>query len=166
MPNLIILILGVFGLAVGLFYYLEGRSIKLRLKEREEENSHRIYELAILKELGDRIGYSLNVEQIIDVITGSLGQFMDYSVVSYMFLEPEKIIFKAHVEKSVHRKFIDDIRDRMLKSISALVGKEFNSSQVEEVLSGAILIEDIQDPVRSFFNIPLVIGLVFIKRKR
>ncbi len=37
-----------------------------------------MYELAILKELGDRVIYFLDVHQIIDVITGSLHQFIDY----------------------------------------------------------------------------------------
>jgi two-component system, NtrC family, sensor histidine kinase KinB len=46
----------------------------------------------------------------------------------------------------------------MLGSLSALLDKEFAKSAVDEVLSGAILIEDVDEPVRSFFNIPLVIG--------
>lgn len=127
--------------------------------EREKEGAtHRMYELAILKELGERAGYSLNVENIVDIITGSLHQFIEYSLVSYMLLGSEKIIFKIHLEKSVHRGFIDDVRDRMLKSLSALLGKELDKNQVEEILSGAVLIEELQEPVRSFFNIPLVIG--------
>ncbi len=64
------------------------------LKFKEADMSKRMYELAILKELEDRIGYSLDVQQIVDVITSSLNQFIQYSVVSYMILEPEKIIFK------------------------------------------------------------------------
>jgi two-component system, NtrC family, sensor histidine kinase KinB len=158
MLNVVFLVVGIAGLAIGLFSYWQSRILKKHLKEREDEVNHRVYELAILKELGDRIGYSLDVEQIIDIITGSLGQFIKYCVVSYMLLEPEKVVFKAHLEKSIHRKFIDDIRRRMLDSLSALTNKDFASNQVEEVLSGAVLIEDIYEPVRSFFNIPLVIG--------
>ncbi len=117
-----------------------------------------MYELAILKELGDRVGYSLNIQNIIDIITGSLHQFIDYSAVSYMLLEPEEIIFKVHLEKSISRDFIDEVKDRMLKSLSALLDKKLSAKQVQEVLSGAILTENIETPVKSFFNIPLVIG--------
>lgn len=118
-----------------------------------------MYELAILKELGDRIGYSLDVHEVIDIITGSLHQFIDYCAVSYMLLEPEKVIFKVHLEKSVHREFINDVRGRMLNSLSALLNRgPISVKMVDEVLSGAILVEDIAEPVRSFFNIPLVIG--------
>ncbi|PJE50522.1 MAG: hypothetical protein COV29_03890 [Candidatus Yanofskybacteria bacterium CG10_big_fil_rev_8_21_14_0_10_36_16] len=165
MGNIIIIILGIFGLFVGFLSYLKSRELKTKLQThisldtaREEELSQRVFELSILKELGERVGYSLDVQKIVDVITGSLHQFIEYSAVSYMFLEPEKIVFKIHLEKSVDRKFIDNVRDRMLQSLSALMNKEFDKSQVEEFLSGAILVEDLKQPVRSFFNIPIVIA--------
>ncbi|KKT21720.1 MAG: hypothetical protein UW05_C0004G0014 [Candidatus Giovannonibacteria bacterium GW2011_GWC2_43_8] len=113
--------------AVGLFLYRRERKVRAQfevrraeLEDRESKMHQRMYELAILKELGDRVGYSLDVHQIVDVITGSLHQFIEYSAVSYMLIEPEKVLFKVHLEKSVHRGFIDEVRDRMLKSLSAL----------------------------------------------
>lgn len=127
-------------------------------QESKKEADQRMYELAILKELGERIGYSLNIHNIADVITGSLHQFIEYSVAAYMLIEPEKLIFKVHLEESVSRSFINDVRDRMLKSLGALLDKKFKKSQVEEILTGAITVEELNDPVRSYFNIPLVIG--------
>lgn len=145
--------------AVGVSVYLALKDLKAKevLAKREKDVSRRMYELAILKELGDRIGYSLNVQQIIDVITNSLHQFIEYSAVSYMLLEPEKVIFKMHLENSVHRRFVNDVRDRMLGSLGALLDREFDKKNVEEILSGAIIVEELEEPVRSFFNIPLVI---------
>ncbi|HAQ03097.1 TPA: hypothetical protein DEP30_03730 [Candidatus Nomurabacteria bacterium] len=150
---------------VAVFLFLKNlklnRDIKIKetnIEARSKEMDSKMYELAILKELGDRVGYSLDVHQIMDVITGSLHQFIEYSAVSYMLLDSSKIIFKIHLEKSVHRGFIDEVRDRMLKSLGALLEKEFNESQVEELISGAILIEEVNEPVQSFFNIPIVIG--------
>ncbi|KKS96305.1 hypothetical protein A3B05_01365 [Candidatus Giovannonibacteria bacterium RIFCSPLOWO2_01_FULL_43_160] len=151
--------------AVGLFLYRRERKVRAQfevrraeLEDRESKMHQRMYELAILKELGDRVGYSLDVHQIVDVITGSLHQFIEYSAVSYMLIEPEKVLFKVHLEKSVHRGFIDEVRDRMLKSLSALLEKEFKREQVNEILSGAIIVDEVEEPVRSFFNIPLAIG--------
>lgn len=153
---LVTLILGIFFLFS--FAYLRVKKAKAALEKKETAIARRMYELAILKELGERIGYSLNIQQIIDVITGSLHQFIEYSAVSYMFLEPEKIIFKVHLEQSVSRQFIDDVQNRMLKSLSALLDKQFTRSQVNEIVSGAIIVDELSDPVNSFFNIPLVIG--------
>ncbi|MFA5051823.1 MAG: histidine kinase dimerization/phospho-acceptor domain-containing protein, partial [Patescibacteria group bacterium] len=138
--------------------YIKSRQGSAALIKHDKEMEQKMYELAILKEIGDRTGYSLNIQNIVDIITGSLHQFMEYSAVSYMLLKPEKIIFKVHLEKSVSRHFLNDIQDRMLKSLSALLNKEFNKNQVEEILTGAILVDEFDQPVRSFFNIPLVIG--------
>lgn len=140
------------------FFYWKINKLKKTAEKSEEKMRRSMYELAILKELGERIGYSLNVQNIIDIITGSLKQFIEYSVASYMFIEPEKIIFKVHLEKSVTREFIDNIKNRMTNSLSALLNKDFGKIYIEEIMSGVILAENINEPVRSFFNIPLVIG--------
>lgn len=160
-----LLIVAIVAILLVLFLFLKQirlkRSIYIRekkIEERSKEMDSKMYELAILKELGDRVGYSLDVHQIMDVITGSLHQFINYSAVSYMLLDSNKILFKIHLEKSVHRGFIDEVRDRMLKSLGALLDKEFNKGQVEELISGAIIIEDVNASVQSFFNIPLVIS--------
>ncbi|MFH1781571.1 MAG: ATP-binding protein [Patescibacteria group bacterium] len=163
--TIIAIIIAAVAMTAVVVLFLQWQKVKKDNKKIEEESekqqietNQRMYELAILKELGERVGYSLNVEKIIDIITGSLRQFMDYSAVSYMLLEPEKIIFKVDLEKSVSRNFIDEVQNRMLKSLSALLDKEFKKDQIEETLSGAILVDDLETPVKSFFNIPLVIG--------
>lgn len=151
------ILLALGGAGVAVYFLIKDRKAKLALQKREQDISRRMYELAILKELGDRIGYSLDVQQIIDIITSSLHQFIEYDAVSYMLLEPEGIIFKIHLERSVHRRFVTDIRDRMIGSLSALLDREFDKKSIKEILSGAIIIEELDEPVQSFFNIPLVI---------
>src|SRR3989344_3849076 len=151
------ILLAVGGVSVSIYFVIKDHKAKVILVQREQDVSRRMYELAILKELGDRIGYSLDVQQIIDIIINSLHQFIDYSAVSYMLLGPEKLIFKIHLERSVHQRFVNDIKDRMLGSLSALLDREFNKKDVKDIISGAIIIEELNEPVRSFFNIPLVI---------
>ncbi len=157
MVTVISIIITCIAVGVSVYLAIKDQQAKSVLAKKEKDVSRRMYELAILKELGDRIGYSLNVQQIIDIITNSLHQFIEYSAVSYMIIEPEKVIFKMHLENSVHRRFVNDVRDRMLGSLGALLDREFNKKDVEEILSGAIIIEELEEPVRSFFNIPLVI---------
>lgn len=140
------------------FSFLDNRKFKKDLVKREEDAKHKMYEIAILKELGDRIGYSLNIQNIVEVITGSLRQFIEYSAVSYMLFDPEKIIFKVHLEKSVSRRFIDDIKAKMMASIFVLLNNDFKNVKTEEILSGAILNDELNFQVRSFFHIPLVIA--------
>ncbi len=156
--NLVIILVSIYTLIIGVYTYFQSRRIKRELRIKGAEVKRKMYELSILKELGDRMGYSLNVQNIVDIIYGSLGQFLKYSVVSYMLIKPEKILFKVQLEESVSKKFINDIKGRMLKSLSALINTEIDEKSVEEAFVGAILSEDTETNVKSFFNIPLVIA--------
>ncbi|MBI5817106.1 MAG: GAF domain-containing protein [Candidatus Yonathbacteria bacterium] len=157
MQNALAIIIAAFSILVGAYSYWKSKKLSRDIVASETELKRRMYELSILKELGDKIGYSLNVQKIVDVITGSLNQFIDYSTVSYMLVDPAKIVFKADLQSSVSRQFIDDIKNRMRDSLAALLDKKFDTTPIEEALTGAIMNES-TEPVRSFFNIPLVIG--------
>ena len=157
MQNALVTIIAACSILIGAYSYWKSKKLSRDIVASETELKSRMYELSILKELGDKIGYSLNVQKIVDVITGSLNQFIDYSTVSYMLVDPAKIVFKADLQSSVSRQFVDDIKNRMRDSLSALLDKKLDTIPVEEALTGAMLKES-NEPVRSFFNIPLVIG--------
>src|SRR6185369_8014012 len=100
--------LATCGIGLSAFLLLNEFKTKVAIERRERDSARRIYELAILREIGDRIGYSRDVTQIVDIITSSLHQFIEYAAVSYMIIEPEKVMFKMHLERSVHRRFVTD----------------------------------------------------------
>jgi PAS domain S-box-containing protein len=141
----------------GFSYFIIKKFIE-ETKKKEEEIKHKMYELAILKEISDRTGYSLNMRKIVDIITGSLDQFIEYGTASYMIIEPDKILFKTELKKPVSKEFVSDVKKRMLDSLSALFGKDLSQDNIEEVVTGVIASKESKDPVKSFFNIPLVIG--------
>lgn len=68
------------------------------------------------------------------------------------------VIVKFAIKESVNRSFVDDVKSRMLKSISALTSQEWEQNQAEELISGQAIDEKKTDQVRSYFNIPLVIN--------
>lgn len=139
-----------------LFFLLQKREKEIR--KDKEESTRRLYELAILKELGDRVGYSLNVEEILQIITGSLRQFIDYSAVGYIVLAPERIKINTHIDKPVSRLFLKEMKQKMVASLSALTDKTFDDEIIDEVFSGAIVVPNMEKGIGSLFNIPLVIG--------
>ena len=133
--------------------------MRKNLHAKEREMQRRMYEVSILKELGDRIGYSLNVQKIVDVITGSLRRLVEYSTVSYLLLGDEgRVIFHCFLEESVNKQFIDDIRARMIASLSALATRQIKPDEVDESVSGTITDESNKLGVKSFFNVPVVIN--------
>ena len=150
-----ILVLSVFVL----FAIRHARLTQRSLIRRDIELNRKMYELAILKEVGERIGYSLDVAKITDIITGSLRQLFTYSTsASMLLIEEKRIVFKCDVEQSVGRGFVSDVRGRMLAALSALTETNFARWKIEEIVAGAIVDDDNKMPVASFFNIPLVIN--------
>src|SRR5690242_278571 len=92
--------MAIYTVIVFIFIWIENRRMRKSLRGKEHEMQRRMYEVSILKELGDRIGYSLNVQKIVDVITGSLRKLLDYSTVSYMILGDEgRVIFHCVLEE-------------------------------------------------------------------
>lgn len=157
MWNAIVAIIAALSLAGGVVLLIQWRNVEARLRKRESELEAKIYEVAILKELSDRIGYSLNVRKIIEIITGSLAQFIDYTAVSSLLIEQRKAFFSCHLESSVDKQFVDTVKARMRAALEALTGEKLEQHRWEETLTGAILLESVSAPVRSYFNIPLVI---------
>lgn len=153
-----ILISAILSLGIVVFSYWWFRRARRKMEEKDREIKYHLYEVAILKEVSDRTGYSLNIKKILDVIAGSLGQFLEYSAVSYMLIEPSKIMFKIDLEHSVSPQFINEIKKRMLESLTALLGRDISNTPVEETITGALTNEEVSDPIQSYFNIPLVIG--------
>lgn len=130
---------------------------ELEIKREKEVSARQLYELIILKELGDRVGYSLDTEEILEIITGSLRQFLDYTAVGFVVFLQERIKLNVHFDKSANHGFFLEMKDRMLSSVKAL-GRDVAKSNIEESVSGAIEIESGAPKIGSFFNIPLVIG--------
>lgn len=139
-------------------FYSSLRNREKEIIKEKEESTRRLYELAILKELGERVGYSLDVEEILQIITGSLKQFIDYTAVGYIVITPERLKVSTHIERSVSHDFLSSMKGRMIASLSALTDKAYDSERIDEVISGAIITDEIKQDIGSLFNIPLVIS--------
>ena len=61
----------VFGVIAIFFSMREEKAIKM-LVDNELKQKQRLFEITMMKEIQDRIGYSLETEKIVDVILGSL----------------------------------------------------------------------------------------------
>lgn len=158
-PPFLILLASVIFLATALFFSLIIFSKnRKKLLAKEEELKHRLYEVSILKELGERIGYSLDLEKITDIITSSLSNLFEYSAVSSLILKEGRIIFKCHLAQPVSGKFVAAIRGKMTASMEALLNQSLSPHHWEENLSGVVPDEKNISLPTSFFNIPLVVN--------
>lgn len=123
------------------------------------ELQQKIYQIQVLKEIGERIGYSLDTDKIIEIITSSLGQLLDYDTVSYITLSgDESGVFKCHVENSVSHMFVEEVRSKILLSLSTIEDKQVDPKRLDESITGNILDDNNTASIASFFNLPLVIS--------
>lgn len=137
------------------FYYE-----KAKFKYNEEQLKRKFLQNAILKKLAGRIGYTFDAKEIIEVISGSLSQLVPYTTVSYLLFDRDnnKIILKIDVKELVNQKFLEDVKGKMQAAFAAIVGKEFKEVGIEEKIVGIIPDNTPAAALRSFFNLPLVIG--------
>lgn len=134
------------------------REIALKLKNHDVHMSQKAYQSAILKEISDRISSSLDVNETMEVISGSLGKLVQYSTVSYMTLEKNgKILFKCHIEESVNKAFVSDVKEKMLSILKVLLDINPKEENIKTVYFGTIFDESNKEPVRSFFNLPMIV---------
>ena len=123
------------------------------------ELQQKVYQAQVLKEIGERIGYSLDTAKIVDIITSSLGNLLEYDAVSYMVLgEDGRVVFRCHVEKTVNHDFIEEVKHKMLMSYEAILNKPIKPKSVDESITGNILDDNLKAGVESFFNLPVVIS--------
>lgn len=151
----------MLGLVIGAYVYTSMRERKFLRSEASQslELQQKIYQAQVLKEINERIGYSLDTNKIVDIITSSLGNLLDYDTVSYMVLEDSgKVIFKCHVENSVNHKFVEEVRGKMLLSYSAILNQDIHPQKIDESITGNILDDNLKAKVESFFNLPVVIS--------
>lgn len=155
--------------SLAVYFSLREEKTRKKFLEQEQAQKQRIYQISILKEIQDRIGYSLDVEKVIDVITGSLRNIFSYSTASSIVVKEDKWIFKTYVEETVSHAFIEQVKKSMLASLHALLQK--NPPALDEKTTGVALSDAIILPLSSFFHIPLVIsdkivGLINISSTR
>jgi len=145
----------IFGLAT-IYLSIKEEATRKQLKEQDETQKQKIYQISILKEIQDRIGYSLDVEKVIDVITGTLRNLFSYSTASSMIVRDNTLIFKTYLEEAVSHSFVSSVRKSMQASLSALLDNL--PSNIDERISGVAFDDANSKILASFFHIPLVIN--------
>ncbi|MCL4386906.1 ATP-binding protein [Patescibacteria group bacterium] len=139
-----------------IFFLFWQFKLRKNTEKREEAQRQKVYQISVLKEVQDRISYSLDLEEIVDVIIGSLKHLFSYSTASYLIVKNEKVIFKTYVEDRVSQRFVQSVKDRMLASYSAMVGNQ--NSEITDEITGAPLDENNTNSLASFFHIPFFVN--------
>ncbi|RJQ36515.1 PAS domain-containing protein [Candidatus Microgenomates bacterium] len=165
LPILSVLTVIIFG-TIAVIISVKEEKTRKKLLEEERKHKQRLYEILVLKEIQERIGYELDFEKIIDFITGSIRNFFPYSTASSLVIKENKLILKTFVEEEINHAFLEKIKNAMLASFKELL-EEPLPVKIEESFSGAIINDGNTKTLASFFHIPLnlnnkVMGLISI----
>ncbi|MFH1565878.1 MAG: ATP-binding protein [bacterium] len=172
-PSEFLLALIVFAMsAISLASLLFARysEIKNQILKEEFAKKHtlflrKLYELSVLQEIEKRIGYSLNIQKICEIITSSIGDLVKFSSVSYAILDEDKIIFRTRLEEAVDNSYVPEVKHKILTSMSALFNKDMTKIKIDAGIAGAVIGDFSDKKLRSFFNVPLfakgnVVGVI------
>jgi signal transduction histidine kinase len=151
----------MLAVVVSAYIYVSLRERRFLTQKADQslELQQKVYQAEVLREIGERIGYSLDTNKIVDIITSSLGNLLEYDAVSYMVLdEGGKAVFKCHVENTVNHEFIEEVKHKMILSYEAILETKIQSEAMDESITGNILDDSLKVKVASFFNLPVVIS--------
>lgn len=140
---------------IAVVFIMREERLRKQLHERDRHQRHKYYEVAILKEIQDRIGYSLDLEKVIEVIQGSLKYFLSYSSTSALILKDDKIIFKTIAEDPINPIYLDQIKENMFRSLTAVAERSL-PMDTETIVTGVTRQDPNAKPLSSF-HIPLFI---------
>ncbi|MGH7203289.1 MAG: ATP-binding protein [Candidatus Levyibacteriota bacterium] len=146
----------IFGIAAIIYSLREERAIK-KVVENELEQKHRLFEVTMMKEIQERIGYSLEIEKVVDVIMGSLDALLSYSTVSALVLADNNLEFKTHLKEGISQQYVELLKVAMLQSYVTI--EATNMPMLNDGNISGVALDDLNHamPVSSF-NIPLIVN--------
>lgn len=144
------------------FYFRRAMRERRRLQSQANQSlelQQKIYQIQILQEIGERIGYSLDTNKITEIITHSIGALLEYDTVSFMlFSDPDNVVYKVHVHNSVPHRFVEDVKQKMLAATSLICGQEISLEKLDERMTGTILDDHVEGRLESYVNVPVIIS--------
>ena len=136
------------------------KTAAFKLKNYDLCMNQKEYQTEVLKEIAERTGANLDFGTAAEIISGSLGQIIRYTAVAYaVFDKSGKLEFKCYLEEPVSGKFVESIKENVVKTIETLTGAKVpKENGVKCACFGAIFDDEDKEQVRSFFNLPLIIS--------
>lgn len=129
-----------------------------KYEEARQKIQRHILELNLLCDVQEKIGYGLNIAEILEAVVEATKKLFPYRVLASMRVQGEKVVFMAHLAEPASSKFIENVETRMLGSLSALLDRRFGHADVDGVIAGALIDDNFTEEMKSFFVVPLAIG--------
>lgn len=158
--NLLYAVISCFALAAsGLAYRLHYR--RRELHKKNEELTRRLFELSLLVELSDKLGYSLNIETVAEIILDETSKLLNFTTMSYALIEKDAIVINARRKENVGENYIAQAHKIIQTALITLDGNlkdlpfKVNNVKNDPLFNNNTQIDAVP---QSYFNIPLVVN--------
>ena len=156
LPFLISLVAAIGFGAFAIVSLRREKKAKAILDQHKLEERQHLYETRVLREIQSRIGYSIDAGEAMGLIMTNLDDLFSYSVASLAIIKDYKLVFKTFIHEPVGHEFLEDLREKMIRSLAASIDGHL-PSDIEESILGVPPDENKSHP-ESFFHIPFVVN--------
>lgn len=149
------------------YLYFELKNTKETYKKEHKESARKLFELTILAELSEKIGYSLSSKDIAATIAATAEKIFQVSSVSYAIIEPDHLDLTTVTHENIGPSYIHGVKEIILQGLYT-IDPELKKLPVIEKSTGShinpqaeLLIDtsiQIDAMPASYFNIPLVLN--------
>lgn len=149
------------------YLYFELKNTKETYKKEHKESAKKLFELTILAELSEKIGYSLSSKDIASTIAATAEKIFQVSSVSYAIIEPDHLDLTTVTHENIGPSYIHGVKEIILQGLYT-IDPELKKLPVIEKSTGShinpqadLLIDTsikIDAMPASYFNIPLVLN--------
>lgn len=149
------------------YLYFELKNTRDKYTLEQKENARKLFELTILNEVSEKIGYSLSSKDIAAAIAATAEKLFSVSAVSYGIVENDHVELTTITHENVGPHYIHGVKEILLQSIYG-IDDTLRKHPVTHYTKGAhidpqaeLLVDTlIQYDARplSYFNIPLVLN--------
>lgn len=141
------------------YFYFELKNAKEKHQKESRENARKIFELTVLGEISDKIGYSLSSKDIASTIASTAVKLFPVSAVTYAIIENDHVELTTVAHEKVGSNHVNGTKEIMLSAIYA-IDDNLKTRSVSHKVAGisAIDMGPTDIPPASYFNVPLVLN--------
>ncbi len=146
-------------LLASVYLYFELKNTKEKYAKIQKLQERQLFELSLLNEISDKIGYSLSSKDIAATIASTAEKIFPVTAVSYAIIEADHIEITSVTHENLSPKFSDSVQQIMLTSMYN-IDDELRKRSVSHKIAG--ITADGNQPIEvtpaSYFNVPLVLN--------
>lgn len=152
--------IGFFVALLALVYlYFELKNTKSKFAKANKENAHKLFELNLLSEISEKVGYSLSTKDIAATIAATSERVFPVTAVSYAIIENDHIEITTIAHDNISSRYTDGVKDIILTGMYNIDDKLKSMSISHKIADKKATTDAPVDALpSSYFNVPLVLN--------